>query len=315
IEPTGSHFGSIPTPPAFVAALREETRRAGALLIFDEVVTGFRVAPGGAQEKLGIRPDLTTMAKILCGGLPGGACAGRADVMGYLSTKSDPAENRRAKIAHAGTFNANPLSAAAGVAMLSTVADGQAIRFANQQAAKLRHGMNETLAREKVAWKIYGEHSDWKIYFGADAPPRDGSDQSVANVDWRRRGHRPHAGRRGGLRHRWSELGPDLAGCGVYRGRRPGQDHSPARHQRYAERDRHPARPSVRLRPGLSCGRRHARRDRSRPPHPALRARAGDHGSHGGGRVPDLALHEPARHPHAATGDRDRPPPWRAGDC
>src|SRR5439155_1095718 len=111
IEPTGSHFGSIPTPPAFVAALREETRRAGALLIFDEVVTGFRVAPGGAQEKLGIRPDLTTMAKILCGGLPGGACAGRADVMGYLSPKSDPAENRRAKIAHAGTFNANPPSA------------------------------------------------------------------------------------------------------------------------------------------------------------------------------------------------------------
>src|SRR5439155_722105 len=164
----------------------EETRRAGALLIFDEVVTGFRVAPGGAQEKLGIRPDLTTMAKILCGGLPGGACAGRADVMGYLSTKSDPAENRRAKIAHAGTFNANPLSAAAGVAMLSTVADGQAIRFANQQAAKLRHGMNEILARAKVAWKIYGEHSDWKIYFGANAPPRDGSDQSVADVDWRR---------------------------------------------------------------------------------------------------------------------------------
>ncbi|PYM89670.1 MAG: aspartate aminotransferase family protein [Candidatus Rokuibacteriota bacterium] len=186
IEPTGSHFGSIPAPPAFVVALREETRRAGALLIFDEVVTGFRVAPGGAQELLGIRPDLTTMAKILCGGLPGGACAGREDVMSYLATKSDPAENRRAKIAHAGTFNANPLSAAAGVAMLSSVADGQAIRFANQQAAKLRHGLNEILAREKVSWKIYGEHSDWKIFFGADAPPRDGSDQSVAHVDWRR---------------------------------------------------------------------------------------------------------------------------------
>ena len=186
IEPTGSHFGSIPTPPAFVAALREETRRAGVLLIFDEVITGFRVAPGGAQEKLGIRPDLTTMAKILCGGLPGGACAGREDVMSYLSTKSDPAENRRAKIAHAGTFNANPLSAAAGVAMLTAVADGQAIRFANQQAAKLRHGMNEILAREKVAWKIYGEYSDWKIFFGAGAPPRDGSDQSVQDVDWRR---------------------------------------------------------------------------------------------------------------------------------
>ena len=186
IEPTGGHFGSVPAPASFVTALRDETRRAGALLIFDEVVTGFRVAPGGAQELLGVRPDLTTMAKILCGGLPGGACAGREDVMSYLATKPSPAENRRAKIAHAGTFNANPLSAAAGVAMLASVADGQAIRFVNQQAAKLRHGMNEILAREGVAWKVYGEHSDWKIFFGAETPPRDGADQSVRDVDWRR---------------------------------------------------------------------------------------------------------------------------------
>lgn len=186
LEPTGGHFGSVPTPASFVEALREETRQAGVLLIFDEVVTGFRVAPGGAQEKLGVTPDLTTLAKILSGGLPGGAVVGREDVLSYLATKADPEENRRTKIAHAGTFNANPLSAAAGVAMLATVADGQAIRFANQQAAKLRHGVNEILAREKVAWTVYGEHSDWKIFFGADAPPRDGSDQSIAHVPWRR---------------------------------------------------------------------------------------------------------------------------------
>ena len=185
IEPTGGHFGSVPTPPSFLAALREETRRAGALLIFDEVVTGFRVAPGGAQEKFGVTPDMTTLAKILSGGLPGGACVGREDVMGYIATKPSAEENRRAKIAHAGTFNANPLTAAAGVAMLSSIADGEAIRFVNRQAAALRHGMSETLARHKVAWKIYGEHSDWKIFFGADAPPRDGSDQSVRDVDWR----------------------------------------------------------------------------------------------------------------------------------
>ncbi len=158
IEPTGGHFGSVPTPASFLAALREETRRAGALLIFDEVVTGFRVAPGGAQEKFGITPDLTTLAKILSGGLPGGACVGREDVMSYIATKPKPEDNRRAKIAHAGTL----------------------------QAAALRHGMNEILARQKVTWKIYGEHSDWKIFFGADAPPRDGSDQSVRDVDWRR---------------------------------------------------------------------------------------------------------------------------------
>jgi glutamate-1-semialdehyde 2,1-aminomutase len=186
LEPTGGHFGSVPAPASFVTALREETRRAGALLIFDEVVTGFRVAPGGAQETLGITPDVTTLAKILSGGLPGGAVVGREEVLSYLATKSDPQENRRTKIAHAGTFNANPLSAAAGATMLAMVADGQIIRSANQQAAKLRHGMNEILAREKIAWKVYGEHSDWKIFFGADAPPKDGADQSVARVDWRR---------------------------------------------------------------------------------------------------------------------------------
>jgi glutamate-1-semialdehyde 2,1-aminomutase len=186
LEPTGGHFGSIPMPASFVAALREETRRAGTLLVFDEVVTGFRVAPGGAQQLLGVTPDLTTMAKILAGGLPGGAVAGREDVMAFLTTKPDPEQNRRAKIAHAGTFNANPLSAVAGVAMLAAVADGRAIRSANEQAAKLRHGMNEVLARERVAWKVYGDHSDWKIFFGAGAPPRDGSDQSVQGIDWRR---------------------------------------------------------------------------------------------------------------------------------
>jgi glutamate-1-semialdehyde 2,1-aminomutase len=186
LEPTGGHFGAVPMAPTFVAALREETRRTGALLIFDEVVTGFRVAPGGAQEKLGLLPDLTTLAKILAGGLPGGAVVGREDILAYLATKGDPRESRRTKISHHGTFNANPLSAAAGVAMLAAVADGQAIRRANQQAAQLRHGMNEILARERVAWKIYGEHSDWKIFFGADAPPRDGSDQSVDGVDWQR---------------------------------------------------------------------------------------------------------------------------------
>jgi glutamate-1-semialdehyde 2,1-aminomutase len=92
----------------------------------------------------------------------------------------------KTKIHHPGTFNANPLSAAAGVAMLASIADGAAQRFANAQAAKLRHGMNEILAREKIAWKVYGNHSDWKLYYGADVPPRDGDDQGVDDVPWQR---------------------------------------------------------------------------------------------------------------------------------
>jgi glutamate-1-semialdehyde 2,1-aminomutase len=181
IEPTGAHFGAVPVAPSFVRALRAETQRAGTLLIFDEVVTGFRVAPGGAQQLLGVKPDMTTLAKILAGGLPGGAVVGREDVLAYLSTRPGAP-----KVAHHGTFNANPLTAAAGAAMLSAVADGQAIRIANAQAARLRRGLNEVLARERVPWKIYGEHSDWKIFFAAEAPPRDGEDQSIAGIDWRR---------------------------------------------------------------------------------------------------------------------------------
>ena len=104
IEPTGGHFGAVPIAPGFLEALREETTKAGVLLIFDEVVTGFRVAPGGAQALFGVTPDLSTFAKILAGGLPGGAVAGRADVLAFLDTKA----SGQTKIHHPGTFNANP---------------------------------------------------------------------------------------------------------------------------------------------------------------------------------------------------------------
>jgi glutamate-1-semialdehyde 2,1-aminomutase len=70
--------------------------------------------------------------------------------------------------------------------MLSSIADGEAQRLANAQAAKLRYGMNAILAREKVSWKVYGNYSDWKMYYGADAPPHDGDDQSVDDVPWQR---------------------------------------------------------------------------------------------------------------------------------
>lgn len=186
LEPTGGHFGAVPMNKDFVAGLREETRKAGAMLVFDEVVSGFRVSPGGAQARFGVTPDLTSLAKILSGGLPGGAVAGRADALEYLATKADPEENRRTKIAHHGTFNANPLSAAAGVAMLSSLADGEAAKEVNAQARKLRCGMNEILAQEAVAWRVYGEYSDWKIFFDADAPPRGGEDQAVSGIEWRR---------------------------------------------------------------------------------------------------------------------------------
>jgi glutamate-1-semialdehyde aminotransferase len=91
------------------------------------------------------------------------------------------------------------------------VADGQAIRAADAQAAKLRHAMNEVLAREKVAWRVYGEHSDWKLFFDAEAPPRDGDDQSVRDVPWKRLDAR-HPAQSRGLRQALILNGVDFNG-------------------------------------------------------------------------------------------------------
>ena len=90
LEPTGAHMGQLPLAPRFLEELREVTRRHGVLLIMDEVVTGFRVAPGGAQGRFGIDPDLTTMAKIVAGGLPGGALGGQAEIMDMIAFRDDP---------------------------------------------------------------------------------------------------------------------------------------------------------------------------------------------------------------------------------
>jgi glutamate-1-semialdehyde 2,1-aminomutase len=110
VEPVVGNMGCVPPAPGFLEALREITARYGALLIFDEVMTGFRVAFGGAQQRYSIRPDLTTLGKVIGGGLPIGAYGGRADVMSKVAP-SGP-------IYQAGTLSGNPLAVAAGLAML-----------------------------------------------------------------------------------------------------------------------------------------------------------------------------------------------------
>lgn len=163
IEPTGGHGARLPIDPKFLAVLREETRRHGVLLILDEVVTGFRVSRGGAQAHYGITPDLTTLAKILAGGLPGGAVVGRKDILDLLDFRVSKARNRE-KIAHQGTFNANPLSAAAGIAALEVVAESDACERANRYGDALRRGMNEVFEEERVPWAAYGSFSMFHIF-------------------------------------------------------------------------------------------------------------------------------------------------------
>jgi glutamate-1-semialdehyde 2,1-aminomutase len=110
LEPVAGNMGCVPPLPGFLQALREITLQYGALLIFDEVMTGFRVAFGGAQQLYGIRPDLTTLGKVIGGGLPIGAYGGRADIMSQVAP-SGP-------IYQAGTLSGNPLAVSAGLAML-----------------------------------------------------------------------------------------------------------------------------------------------------------------------------------------------------
>ena len=163
IEPIGSSSGMIPTSPEVLNGLREITRKHEALLIFDEVVTGFRIHPGGAQALFGVTPDLTALAKILAGGLPGGAVAGRKDILDWLDFET-AAEKKRERINHQGTHNAHPYSAAAGIATLDIVRDSDVCARASATAASLRAGMNAVLEAERVPWAIYGEHSFFHLY-------------------------------------------------------------------------------------------------------------------------------------------------------
>jgi glutamate-1-semialdehyde 2,1-aminomutase len=173
LEPTGASFGKMPILPSFLTLLRDLTEQAGTVLIFDEIVTGFRVSPGGAQAALGITPDMTTLAKIMAGGLPGGVVVGRKDIMDRLDFKVTKAAGQE-KISHQGTFNANPVSATAGIATLEIIAATDACARANTFGEAIRAKMNEVLEEEKVKWAVHGSYSGLHVYTnpdGADIVP------------------------------------------------------------------------------------------------------------------------------------------------
>ncbi len=184
LEPTGSSFGAVPHRRDFVEALREETAKRGILLVFDEVVTGFRVSPGGAQGEFGVTPDLTALAKILAGGLPGGAICGRKDILDELDF-AVAAMKGREKIAHPGTYNANPVSAAAGRAALEIVGASDACRQANARAAELRARLNEVLAEERVPWAVYGSFSGFHTFLNPQGRAIAPEGFDPLGLDWR----------------------------------------------------------------------------------------------------------------------------------
>ena len=168
IEPTGASFGTIPTDQRFLRPLREAADRYGIVLIFDEVISGFRVAPGGAQAHYRVKPDLTALAKILAGGYPGGALVGRREILELLEIRNDPGWMQERKMPHPGTFNANPVSAVAGIATLQMVRTGRPWRTANEMAARLREGMNTVIDALGLNWCVYGSFSEFRYLIDHD---------------------------------------------------------------------------------------------------------------------------------------------------
>ncbi len=196
-EGNGSRWGAVPARPEFIRGVRQLTRERNVVFILDEVITGFRVAPGGFQEVCGVQPDLTTMAKVLAGGLPGGALAGRADLMQALAFGNSLGK----KMKHPGTYNGNPLSAAAGIAALEIVSTGFPCRRANELAALLRRELNALFVKKSVTWIAYGDFSAIKILPDYDGPrpsqspsppsPLQGDDRGKGDFlpyggDWRK---------------------------------------------------------------------------------------------------------------------------------
>ncbi len=172
VEAAGASSGQVPLPRGFLQGLADRCARAGAVFIMDEVVTGFRWAPGGVQQVEGVRPDLVTLAKILAGGFPGGAVAGRRDLLEYLQFPG--AGPRTEKVGHPGTFNANPLSAAAGVACLREIADGTHQQRAAALASSLRAGMNAILGELGIPGIVYGQSSAFRVHLAGTSLPGAG---------------------------------------------------------------------------------------------------------------------------------------------
>jgi glutamate-1-semialdehyde 2,1-aminomutase len=168
IEPTGAHGGLLPVHPDFLRQLREVTERYGVLLIFDEVITGFRDSPGGSQVRYDIRPDLSTFAKIMAGGMPGGAVGGRGDVLDMIAIRGNDEWNAKKRIAHPGTYNANPLCASAGSRCLEILSSQPINRRADEAAGRLVAGFNAVLESTKVRGFAFRRASMAWVVFGAD---------------------------------------------------------------------------------------------------------------------------------------------------
>jgi glutamate-1-semialdehyde 2,1-aminomutase len=178
IEPVVGNMGCVPPQPGYLAAVRQLTKANGALLIFDEVMTGFRLARGGAQELYGISPDITTLGKIIGGGLPVGAYGGSRELMNHI----EPA----GPIYQAGTLSGNPLSMTAGLVTLRRLRDKSVYEQLNTTSRKLCEGLSAAASEAGIKTEINRVGSMWTSFF---------TDQPVTNWETANRSSREQYGK------------------------------------------------------------------------------------------------------------------------
>lgn len=176
VEPIPGNMGVIPPQPGFLEGLRAITKKHDALLIFDEVISGFRVAPGGAQQLLNVTPDLTTLGKIIGGGLPVGAYGGRKDIMNMLAPQGP--------VYQAGTLSGNPLAMSAGYVMLKTLQTTPAIyEELERKAAKMEKGLRDNLDRNNIPGVINRVGSMLTMFFTKAKQVTNFDEAMSANTD------------------------------------------------------------------------------------------------------------------------------------
>lgn len=179
VEPVAGNMNMVPPAPGFLEALRQHCTDSGAILIFDEVMTGFRVARGGAQAVYGVQPDLTTLGKILGGGLPAAAFGGRADIMASVAPDGP--------VYQAGTLSGNPLAMAAGLATLTALSAPGFYENLGTATERLVAGLRASADKHGVPLQTVSLGGMFGFVFAADGPIRCFDQVTNANIDGFRR--------------------------------------------------------------------------------------------------------------------------------
>ena len=175
VEPVAGNMGCIPPETGFLESIRKLCDEENIVLIFDEVMTGFRLAPGGAQEKLGIKADLVTYGKVIGGGLPVGAFGGRKEIMEHIAPLG--------KVYQAGTLSGNPIAMIAGITTLKILKEQPSIYGElDKKCAYLEKGLNEALSNKNIPFVINRFGSMISIHF-ADLPVKDFQSSAASNID------------------------------------------------------------------------------------------------------------------------------------